>query len=426
MRRHLAVATISLLASALVLAGATSPVSAQDEEPQQPIWTYFSQSGGTQANLIGKTVNSDLTGASNIGGTAFNATSSNGVAKVSVPGIIEVGAITTSQVASPFGTDGLQITSKAKIGGIDLLSGAIKVDAVETTNIARATPSGFSKEAESKLATLTIGGKSYPLESAPNTTVEIPGLAKVVINEQISNSGPSGIETKVNALRVTLLEDFAGAKLGSTIKLASSGINILNGGPSNAIPVGGFCYGLAAKVKAKDISVAVPPLPYLQIPSIGTGGKLFTNSTANVDIPQGLLKVGAIECAVSGLSDVGKADAYAETEIARANLFGGLITADAIKVKSHVAKDSSGSLEEQSMEFVNLKVGKKVIPLNVKPNTRINVLGLGQVNINKQMTQSGYSAIIGVEVILSVKKLGLPVGAQVHLGVASTYTAASS
>ena len=62
MRRHLAVATISLLASALVLAGATSPVSAQDEEPQQPIWTYFSQSGGTQANLIGGAGNDSLNG----------------------------------------------------------------------------------------------------------------------------------------------------------------------------------------------------------------------------------------------------------------------------------------------------------------------------------------------------------------------------
>ena len=424
MRRTLSAATITLIAALLALASTMSPASAQ-EEVEQPIWTYFAQSGGTQANLIGKTINSDLTGASNIGGTAFNATSSNGVAKVSVPGIIDVGAITTSQVAAPFGSDGLQITSKAKIAGINLLNGAIKVDGIETTNIARATPSGFSKEADSKLATLTIGGNSYPISTAPNTTVEIPGLAKVVINEQISNSSGAGIETKVNALRVTLLEDFAGAKLGSTIRLAPSGINILNGGPSNAIPVGGFCYGLAAKVKAADISVAVPPLPYLSIPSIGTGGKLFTNSTANVDVPQGLLKVGALECSVSGVSNVGAADAYAESEIARANLLGGLITADAIKVKSHVSKTGSAHLEEQSMEFVNLKVGSKKIPLNVKKNTRINVLGLGQVNINKQITQSGYSAIIGVEVILSVKKLGLPVGAQVHLGVASTYTAAS-
>ena len=421
MRRTISAVTITLFAALLALAGAITPVSAA-----QPIWTYFSQSGGTQAKLIGTVVSSDLTGASNLGGTAFVGESSNGVAKVSVPGLIEVGAITTSQVASPFGSDGLQITSKAKIGGIDLLSGAIKVDAVETTNIARATPSGFSKEAESKLATLTIGGKSYPLESAPNTTIEIPGLAKVVINEQLSNSGPSGIETKVNALKVTLLEDFAGAKLGSTIKLASSGINILNGGPSNAIPVGGFCYGLAAKVKAKDIAVAVPPLPFLTIPSVGTGGKRFTNSTADVDLPQGLLKVGALECSVSGLSEVGSADAFAASEIARVDLFGGLIKADAIKVRSHVSKTPTGSVEEQSMTFVNLKVGSRKIPLDVKPNTRINVLGLGQVNINKQASQSGYSAIIGVEVILSVKKLGLPVGAQVHLGVASTYTAASS
>ena len=101
------------------------------------------------------------------------------------------------------------------------------------------------------------------------------------------------------------------------------------------------------------------------------------------------------------------------------------MTADAIKVKSHVAKNSSGHVEEQSMEFVNLKVGSKTIPLNVSPNTKINVLGLGQVTVNKQITQSGYSAIVGVEVILSVKKLGLPVGALVQLGVASTFTAAS-
>ena len=139
MRRTLSAATITLLASLLALASTMSPASAQ-EEVEQPIWTYFAQSGGTQANLIGKTVNSDLTGASNIGGTAFNASSSNGVARVRVPGIIQVGAITTSQVAAPFGSDGLQITSKAKIAGINLLNGAIKVDGIETTNIARATP----------------------------------------------------------------------------------------------------------------------------------------------------------------------------------------------------------------------------------------------------------------------------------------------
>ena len=55
-------------------------------------------------------------------------------------------------------------------------------------------------------------------------------------------------------------------------------------------------------------------------------------------------------------------------------------------MKSHVSKTRNGNLEEQSMEFVNLKVGGKQIPLDVKKNTRINVLGLGQVNINKQTT----------------------------------------
>jgi hypothetical protein len=56
---------------------------------------------------------------------------------------------------------------------------------------------------------------------------------------------------------VTLLKDFAGAKVGSTIRLGPSTINIGNGGPSNAIPVGGFAYGGAVKVGGKDAHVAV-------------------------------------------------------------------------------------------------------------------------------------------------------------------------
>lgn len=423
MRRTLAAATTTVLAALLAVAGAITPVSAA-----QPIWTYYSTSGGTQANLIGTLVSTDLTGASNLGGTAFNDSRTNGVAGVSVPGLIKVGAVTTSQVASPYGADGLQVTSTAKIAGIDLLSGAIKVDAIETTNIARATPAGFSKQAESKLATLTIGGKAYPLSVAPNTKIEIPGLAEVVINEQISNSGASGIETKVNALRVTLLKDVAGAKIGSTIRLATSTVNILNGSPSNAIPVGGFAYGTSIVVGAADARVAVPPTALLQIPSIGTGGKVYTNSTLNVDIPQGLVKIGAIESKISGVSNVGSSDAYAENQIARVNILGGLITADAIKVTSHVAKNPAlpnGHVEEQKLTFVNLKVAGKTIPINVKPNTQIYVLGLGQVYINQQLAKPGYSAIVGVRVILSTKKLGLPIGADIQLGVASTFTAAS-
>lgn len=420
MRRTLAAATTTVLAVLFATVGLSSPVNAA-----QQIWTYYSTSGGTQANLIGTLVSTDLTGASNLGGTAFSDSRSNGVASVSVPGLIKVGAITTSQVASPYGSDGLQVTSTAKIAGVDLLSGAIKVDAVTTTNIARATPSGFSKDAHSELATLTIGGKAYPLSAPPNTKIEIAGLAEVVINEQVSNSGPSGIETKINALRVTLLKDFDGAKLGSTILLAPSTINILNGSPSNAIPVGGFAYGTSVVVGAADARVAVPPTAMLQIPAIGTGGKIYSNSTLNVDIPQGLLKLGAIESKISGLSNVGSSDAYAENQIARVNILGGLITADAIKVTSHVARLAGGGhVAEQHLTFVNLKVAGKTIPIDVKPNTQIYILGLGQVYINQQLSKDGYSAIIGVRVLLSVKKLGLPVGADIQLGVASTFTSA--
>lgn len=422
MRRTIAVALTGALTALAAGVGALSPVQAAS-----PIWTYYSTSGGTQANLIGSTVSTDLTGASNLGGTAFNDSRTNGVASVNIPGILKVGAITTSQVASPFGTDGVQMKSTSKIAGIDLLSGAIKIDAVDEVNIVRANPQGFTREVTSKLATLTIGGKAYPLEVAPNTKITIPGLAEVTINKQIWNAGPSGAESKVSALEVTLLKDVAGGKIGSTIRLAPSTINFLNGSPSAAIPVGGFAYGTAVVVGLADIRAAVPPTAMLQIPSIGTGGKLYENSTLKLDVP-GVLSLGAIESKVSGVSNVGSSDAFATNKTARINVLNGLITADAITVTSHVAKGPQvpgGHLEEQRLEFINLKVAGKSIPINVAKNTQIFLLGIGTVYINQQLDQPGYSAIVGVRLIVSGKGLGLPVGADVQLGVASTFTAAS-
>ena len=106
-------------------------------------------------------------------------------------------------------------------------------------------------------------------------------------------------------------------------------------------------------------------------------------------------------------------------------MLGGLITADAITVKSHVAKTPTSHVEEQSLEFLNLKIAGKSIPINVGKNTQIFLLGVGTVYINQQLDQPGYSAIVGVRLIVSAKGLGLPIGADVQLGVASTFTAAS-
>jgi hypothetical protein len=420
MRRTIAASLTLALAALFGSVGLLSPAGATSA-----LWTYSATSGGTQANLLGSTVSTDLTGASNIGGTQFTNSANNGVAGVSVPGLISVGAVTTSQNAAPYGTNGIQITSKAQIAGINLLGGAIKVGAVTETNVVTATPEGgFTNAVTSELATLSIGGKSYPITVSPNTTITIPGLATVTINKQLFPHSASSAQSTVAALQITLLKDVAGGKLGSTITLAPSTINMMSGLPSNAIAVGGFAYGSAAFVSALDAKVAVPATALLQIPTIGTGGKLYTNSTAAVNVP-GILKVGAIQSQISGLSAVGSSDAFASSEIANASVLNGLITADAIKVTSHVSKNGDTHSESQALTFVNLKIAGKVIPINVKPNTKINILNVAEVIVNQQISQSGYSMIVGVRIIVVGKNLGLPVGADIQLGVASTYTAAT-
>lgn len=418
MRRTFTASAV-VLTALLASVGFISPVQAAT-----PIWNYYSTSGGTQAKLIGSLVTTDLTGASNLGGAQFSDSRTNAVAGVSVPGLLEVGAITSSQVVTPF-QDGIEVTSKAKVAGIDLLSGAIKLDAVEVTNKVQAVPGNFSNSFDSKLLNLTIAGKSYPLSAQPNTKIGIPGLAEVTLNEQTVNKGASGIQTKIVALKVTLLKDFGGAKLGSTIELTPSNVTVVSAdGSQVGVPVGGFAYGSAVIAGAGNIRANVPPTALLNIPSIGTAGKTFSNSTATVNAGK-VLNLGVVETQINATSAVGFSDAFAQAQIARINLLNGAVTADAIKVKSKVMKTLEGNTQEQSMDFINLKVAGKVIPINVKPNTSINVLGLGVVYLNQQLSAPGYSAIVGVRVIVGTKALGLPVGADVQLGVASTYTARS-
>lgn len=413
MRRTLAAALTTALAVVLAGIGLSAPAGAAVQ------FSYSSTSGGSQVNLLGSTVVSGLTGASNIGGQVVPAAGGNKVASASVPGLVSLGVISTGQNATAYG-DGIQVTSTAKIAGISLLGGVIKADALEVTNTGRVTSGGFTHTGDSKLVNLKLGSTTIPLSAAPNTTITIPGIAEVVINEQKASIGPAAMQLRASALRVTLLKDIAGGKIGSTILIDPSTVTLVNGSPSNALPVGGFAYGTAATVVAGSAAANVPPTAMLMVPSSGTGGQEFTNATAAANAAP-IVTLGALESKIKAITVPGSADVQTQSETARISLLGGIITADAIKVKSHVSKTPDTHLEEQSMEFVNLKVAGKVIPINVKPNTGINVLGLGAVYINQQLSKPGYSMIVGIRVILSVQKLGLPIGTDIQLGVASSY-----
>jgi hypothetical protein len=422
-RRLVSVLSATALLATASLAATAAPVSAG---PQ--VWTYSGTAGGTQINALGSTISSGLTATSNLTDNVLPNSNQSGVAGVHVAGLLDVGAVTTGNKAEKYLTDGVKMTSSAKIAGINLLNGAIKVDAIDSSSFvtaSNATSAGadLTGGTSTTFLNLTIGGKSYPLNIPNNTKVSIPGLVDIVINEsKVDKSVPGKtVRTIGTALHLTLLKAQGNAPAGAEIKLNPTQAIIVPSGASDALPVGGFAYGTYIGIGAGDsVRVLAQPTGMVSLPSQGTKNVPYTNEIAGVNIPQ-VATIGAVQTFVNGSTVPGFAETSTGAQLAKINLLGGLIKADAVGVSTHVRKAAGNDVAETSMNFVNLVIGGKHIPINVAKNTQIYLFGVGQVYINQVLTQPGYAAIVGLRIILSTKKFGLPAGADIQVAVASSY-----
>jgi len=408
------------IAAAVAPAGAVTP----------QLWVYQGSSGGTEVHALGTTIASGPTAASNLADSVVPNSHTSTVASVHVAGVLDAGAVESGQTASRWtntGSDGngVKISSRVRIAGLNLFNGAIKVDAIDSTSYAAADSTTTGIKLDGKTTTtflnLSIGGNSYPASVPANTTIDLGSLAKIVINETQVIKGPKAIQTQGSALHITLLKANGPLPAGAEIWLNRTQAGISPAGPSDALPIGGFAYGTFVGVQAGDhISVLSQPTGMVSLPSQGTNNVPYKNSTASVNVPN-VAQLGALETLVNGKTIPGYADANTGSQIARVNLLNGLITADAIGVTSHVQHTTTGDISEAQTNFVNLVIAGNKIPINVAKNTQIYLFGIGQVWINQQMTVKGYSAVVGLRVILSVAKFGLPVGADIQCSVAASY-----
>ncbi|MFL6022754.1 MAG: choice-of-anchor P family protein [Marmoricola sp.] len=420
----------ALSATALVVTAGIAAAIAPANAATPQLWVYQGSSGGTQINALGTTISSGPTAASNLADSVVPNSHTSTVASVHVGGVLDAGAVESGQTAARWtnpGSDGngVKITSRVRIAGLNLFSGAIKLDAVDSTSYAAAdsTTTGIKLDGgtTTTFLNLSIGGNSYPASVPANTTIDLGSLAKIVINETKVIKGPKAIQTSGSALHITLLKASGPLPAGAEIWLNQTQTGVSPAGASDALPIGGFAYGTFAGVQAgNDIKVLSQPTGMVSLPSQGTNGTPYTNSTASVNVP-GVAQAGVLQTLVNGKTIPGYADANTGAQVAKVNLLGGLITADAIGVTSHVQHTAAGDISEAQTNFVNLVVAGKQIPINVPKNTQIYIFGVGQVWINQQMTVPGYSAVVGVRVTLSVAKFGLPVGADIHLAVAASY-----
>jgi hypothetical protein len=381
---------------------------------------YLGTAGGTQVTAVGLTVKSDQTAQSVLSGAGDGHDNAK-IASVYVQGLVSVGAVTTDETATAEG-DGAKLVSHAKTLGVSLLGGAIKVDAIETTSTVEASstiaPHG---DTSTKFLGLTIGGKKYPINVKENTGVVIPGVASVVINASTSGANDTSAGSMGAGLIVTLLKARGGAAAGAEIDINPTYAAIEQfTSPETGAVLGGTAYGSYVEAHVGDkVQVESGRSAQVGMPGMGTNGDTFTNATAAVNLP-GVLNLGAIESSENGVTNHALSEVTESTKIARLSLFNGLISATALGSTSHAKLVGGDGSQEGSLQFVNLRIAGKAIPIDVGPNTTIHVANLGTVTINEQKSVAVKGVahgvqVIGLHIVLDTARAGLPVGAEVQV-----------
>jgi hypothetical protein len=199
--RILAVGVVSALAVS------TAAVPAQAAFPD---YNFGGSAGGTQITAVGTTISSSATAQSTLFGF-YPGQSTNKVASVQAGALASVGAVNTDVTATSQG-NGYKLVSHARTADVSLLGGSIKVQAVDTTSTASVDDAHpATGETRTQLLGLTIGGKTYPVDVAPNTGVNIPGVASVTVNAQQTVVSGKTVITRGAGLIVTLLAPRGGA-----------------------------------------------------------------------------------------------------------------------------------------------------------------------------------------------------------------------
>ena len=412
---------ISLIGGAGIVAGAVAGGATASSAAGYSGFVFYANMGGSQVQVLGQTVASGATAQSGIQGVTFPATDSNSVANAKVNNVLSLGGVTTSESAALVNGNA-QVTASGETTGVNLLNGLVTIDAVKSSVTTLFTP-GANGVATGSANTTFVGihvlGANIPINVPQNYTVTIPGVATLKLNSVAVTKLSDGVDVFSNALDLTLLQARLGEPSGTEIVLNPSNVanmNVLTPGPA---VLNGIAYATQVTAAVPNVAAAQSGMTAeLLMPRGGTANQVQSNKTASVSVPQ-ILSVGAVTSSQHGATTIPQSNLSETYEIGKVSVLSGLVTADALEGTATDTKRSDGSyLPGVESQFVNLKVGGQAIPVNVSPNTVINVANLATVTINKQVAYKNVAAVYGVIVTLTVAKYGLPAGAQIQVGVA--------
>jgi hypothetical protein len=311
-----------------------------------------------------------------------------------------------------------------RTAGANLLGGAISVDAIDTAIVAHHDGgTDMGGEVNSRFVGLTIGGNPIPVNVPRGFGITIPGVASVVLNT--SKTVVSGGQVTVSgaAIEITLLGAYGESPIGTTILVNPVNASFAPLIPTDATPVSGFAYGTFVFANVPPLVTAISGATAPQgMPSRGTAGYPLTNSTAAVDLGA-VAKAGAVESTCQATSVPITLDATCSHKIARVNLLGGLVKADALTAVAHLTKDAGGVITtDPSSVVADLRVLGLPVKLKAGASSTITVPNLLTITVNAQEVTANSVTVTALRVVLGAPLLGLPAGAVIEVAKANVAT----
>ena len=399
----------AVLWSALALAGSAAA---------QPDDLYQGDAYGSYAFVDG-TVVAGRTAPVGLGCvTAPGIHNENGVAGFDLSPILTTGVLnTTADSIEDLGVSTSLVT--AEVNDLALLDAAGPapplISATQVRSVSSTSFDGldFSVDgSESFFLDLTVLGLPV-IDPAPNTEIALPGIGKVVLNEQASGIQAAGAFLDVNMIHVYVEDELNifGLPLGTEIIVAHAR-SALRPGAAVAV-LGGQAYVTSASVG--ELALLGPTARV----SLGCLGGDSSNNIAGVSLPP-LFDLGQGETTAVG--SVGSQNAVGETtaSVEAVDLLDGLITADAVvAVAQGMSDGQTAQFSDAGSLLVNLVVDGQAI-VDVDPNTQIPLPGIGTLWLHRVISTHSSFEVRMIELVIEEPGIpGVDVGTEVQVAVAN-------
>ncbi len=327
------------------------------------------------------------------------------VASANESGLISTGTI--NSVASSTLTSSM---GSSDVDNLSILGGIITATEIKAVSSSSVSNGVFSFSSEgSVFAGLKVLGLPVSVNVAPNTRINLPLIGSVTLNEQQTFVSSTKASLTVNMIHVRIT---LGSNAGTDI-IVSQGFSDIN---TRAAPaaMGGSAY--APRLSAGPLTSG--SIVYELVPCFGTGGVVQTDSIAETSLP-GILSTGAVSVTDEGNVTLKETSVQTTSSIAGVNLLSGLLTATAI---TGVASGDSTTPAVFNFTGGSTLVGLVVagfpaITDNPPPNTKIQILNLGTLYLNRVQPAANHIRVVPIELVINAENsYGLPIGADLTLG----------